>query len=417
MATAEVAEANDLLRACQDKLAMASGVAARIKASEQEEQYLQSARESNTREREAMLRVLAAASPFGSKYAVHQFPIQQTEHDAETGNIDTPSEPNAMLDDAGEETTETQKDGTSTTQAVEAVKDVQTDTASEIASLDSKGGILKKQVPQKVPAVHKAADTTGAGLADDESQASDPNETAIWHAVGDGRIGLAYQIARLRAKVESSTVLHPTSELLAAVALGGYVSGPEGELTHEFSRYAKAVLANPNFEGVESEIRDALNLLLVSASLRPALFAPQTGAISMLRSVEPSGKFTSVYQLAETVAVCAQRLQGIHFDILRLDTILDAAVWKDHLEKHTEQVREWQASAGSKRFLFNPAEKVWKHWLHQGGILFELAGLITDNVEASVPRVREIIDKLTDKKSFATIGRRHIPEKIKAQGQ
>ena len=71
-AVAEVAKTNDLLRACQDELATANDVAAHLIASEREENYLQAAASSKSREREAMRGVLAAASPCGSEYAVRQ---------------------------------------------------------------------------------------------------------------------------------------------------------------------------------------------------------------------------------------------------------------------------------------------------------------------------------------------------------
>ena len=396
-AAAEAAEANTSLRACQDELAAASDVAARLRASEQEEFCLQAAHSANGRERKAMLRVLDAASPFGSEYVLLQDSTSPSESESETGNSGGPPKPDMTPTGEAGETAGNQKEKAGATQAVESGVDLQNDAVPELDRRKTDKATARNRVTKELPADPQ----TDTELDNDESQAAGLNEIAIWHAVEEGRIGLAYQIARLRPEVEPAGVLHPTSQLLAAVALGGGLCGPEGEVAHEFGRHAEDVLAGPDLEDVESETRDALNLLLFSASLRPALFAPQTGAILLLQGVELSGELTAVYRLAETIAGYAQRLQGIHFDVARLNSVLDDTVWEDHLEKHTEQVREWRASAGSERFLFGPAGKVWRHWLNKGGILFELAGLITGDGEASIPKVRGIIAKLDDNRSFA----------------
>ena len=390
-ATAEVAKANDLLQACQDELAAANGVAAHLKASEREEHCLHAAASSKSREREAMLGVLAAASPFDRERVAPPFSTVQTEHEPEPDIVDRPPKTEAAHDSAETEV--------AVTQGVES-KAVQTDTAPEEPPPVNGEADTRKTLPDKPPKPKRPIDPTDVVPESDGPRAPTKNETAVWHALREGRIGLSYQIAKLRPQVESSEVMHPASVLLATVALGRSLCGPEGELAQEFGKYAVAVLASPTFEGAGLETRDALNLLLFSASVRPALFAPQTGAIPMLQGVKLSGELTPVYRLAEAIAGYTQYLQGIHFDVPRLNSILDATVWEDRLKGHAEQVKEWRNATGSEQFLFKPAALVWKHWIHKGGILFELAGLISGDRKASVPRVREIVDELADNRKF-----------------
>ena len=400
-AAAEVAKTRDLLRACQDELATANDVAAHLMASEREEHYLQAAASLKSREREAMRGVLAAASPCGSEYAVHQDSTIQTRREVESGVVDDALETVAAPDSAKKEKTGAPSTESKDTQPVEDADDIEPAAAPTDSHLESDEADVTKALPDKQPVLVRTVDPTNVEPDIEVSPAPNENEVAVWNAVREDRIGLAYQIARLRPTVESSGVMHPASELLATVALGGSVCGPEGELAQDFAKYAEAVLASPTFEDAGPETRDALNLMLFSASVRPALFAPQSGAISMLQRVELSSELTPVYQLKEAIAGYTQYFQGIHFDLLRLNSILDATVWEDRLEKHAEQVKGWRNAAGSEQFLFKPSEMVWKYWLHKGGILFELTSLILGHSKASAPRVREIVDVLSDNKKFA----------------
>ena len=407
--SAELAEANDLLRACQDELAIASDVASRLKASEQEDHCLQAARSANRRATDAMLRVLEAASPSGTTDAVQRVSTSTTERDKETGDSSGLPEPLETAESLGTPTNEkeavakTEIVEPGPTQAAERSEDPKSDVIPEDDHADRKEAIAQSPDPNETGGVTEAAGTSDSKSVDARGRSLDSNELAIWHALREGRTGLGYQIALLRSKLEANGVFRPDPELLAAVALGGCLSGPDGDVAYQFRRHAAAVLADQPFGGVEAEIKDALNLLLLSASLRPALFAPQSGAILMLQRVELSGELSAVYRLAEAVAERAQRLQGVHFDISRLSSILDATVWESQLEEHTDKVKDWRVSAGTERFLFGPARKVWKHWLTKGGILFELAGLITGDGQKPMPRVREIIAKLEDNKSFAQL--------------
>ena len=400
-AAAEVAKTKDLLRTSQDELAAATNVAAHLKASEREEQYLQEAASSKSRETEAMRSVLVAASPYGSEYAVHQESTVKPENEAEFSSLDGPHEMEVEPESAKKDTTGAPSAESEAAQSVEDAEAIQPVTTPTELPPDSGETDSEKTLPGKPPVSDSTVGSIDVGPEDQTPQAPNDNEIAVWHAVQDGRIGLAYQIARLRPTVESSGVMHPAPELLATVALGRSVCGPEEEIAQEFNKYVEPVLARLAFKDAGPETRDALNLLMFSASVRPALFAPQTWAISMLQRIELSGELNPVYRLAEAIASYTQYLQGIYFDLLRLNSILDATVWEDRLEKHSEQVKEWRSAARSEQFLFKPSEMVWKYWLNKGGILFELSSLMLGDTKASVPRVREIVDVLADNKKFA----------------
>ena len=228
-------------------------------------------------------------------------------------------------------------------------------------------------------------------------------EAAVWEAVGNGRLGLAYQIAELNQVLEGQPV-QPSPELLAAVVLGTAVSGPDDRLALEFGCRIGSLLASLDFGSVDQATRDTLNLLLFSASLRPALFASQQGGcIPLLRRVELSGDLTPIYRLANAVANHAEKLQGVRLDVTTLSAILDESVWRDQVEKHIEDVGRWRSSVGAATFLFAPASHVWKQWLSRGGILSELANLISTDQPTHAPRVNEIVKLLTNRKSVSNL--------------
>ena len=399
--SAELAEAQDELRACQDEMAVAVDVASRLKASEREDQCLQATRSANSLATVAMIQVLNAASPMGTTHEALNESTSSTERDTETdvapdprGIIQAP--PNEKGEGAKTEKEQTESTHTAETPETQLPKVIWREDSAERKHEPEELG------PSQPDSGNKVTPSTDTSVESDEARVVDPNDLALWQAVADGRTGLGYQIALLRSQLEPNGVVRPDPDLLASVALGECLCGPEGDVAHKFARHAEAVLANQYFDD-DAETKDALNLLLLSASLRPALFAPQSGAILILQKVELSGELSPVYRLAERVAERAQRLQGIHFDVPRLNTILDATVWESQLEEHADKVRNWRTSAGTERFLFGPAGKVWKRWLNKGGILSELAGLITRDGEASISRVGEIIATLEDNKSFTQL--------------
>ena len=190
-----------------------------------------------------------------------------------------------------------------------------------------------------------------------------PAQATLWDAVGSGRLGLAYQIALADQKVEG-LVDQPSPELLAALALGTVVRGPDDDVAHEFSRRIGDLTGCLDFGNVDQSTRDALNLLLFAASLFPALFASQpSGSTPLLQCVELSDGLTPVSRLAGAVAIHAEKLQTIRLDLPTLTAILDESAWKDRIAQHADEVARWRSSTTFAKFLYAPAGAVWKHWL------------------------------------------------------
>ena len=250
---------------------------------------------------------------------------------------------------------------------------------------------------------HGHRDSAPVEIADATDDVSDARTTAVWRAIGDRRLGIAYHIARLCHVERIGDSAFPPAEIIAAAALGDTVCGPDGDVVNAL-RDCLEIAGQLDLTQNDPELQDALNLLLLSSTLRAALFAPTTGALPVLRRIGLSNGLSPLYEFIRSVADHAERLQSIPLDVLRLQTALNGTAWKIQFEKHAADVRDWHRKAISQRVLFRPAHQVWMHWL-QKGILNELVTLLSDHNEASKARVVELLRLLDDRQEFKNLVR------------
>ena len=231
-------------------------------------------------------------------------------------------------------------------------------------------------------------------------------QMALWRAIGMGRSGIAYHIARLLAEQGVANPF-PPAELIAASTLAGHVQSDDSRVVSVlrgiFENINPDKLLNSDFGDHET---DAVNLLLFSATLRPAVFAPSTGATSLLRKVSVSSEgLAPVYALAMNLADHADRLQGV-----RLDSSLFRAKgggnWQELFGAFVMRVGEWRTRAESKRNLFARADRVWHDLLGDSGCLEELAALIQRDDETDRSRVETICGQIGDQREFNELVRR-----------
>ena len=390
-ATAKVSESRDSLDAANRALEAAEGnLAAQMSARIERDARAAALASAQTFETEAQQGVLDAVSPLG-KYEAPP-PLAQ-----ETSNEAAPS----GLESAPKEEASKAKGGSAAD--TEAAKPVEVDEPSppepakkspppRHTGSDAVG--TKTEVKEPPVGTDRGPETAGPRKA--ESPAPDPNLDAMWRTLRDGRGGVAYQIARMTSEVDAPEPPFPAADLIACVVLGRAISGPDDRSAQVFSGHAETILGALPIEVRDSEAKDALNLLLFAGAIRPALFAPMTGAISMLQGVEmSSGELAPVFQLTRAVTSHTEHLQRRHLDLGQVSAILDGTVWEDRLESHIREVETWRATAESQKFLYGPAAKVWRHWMHKGGILFDLAKLISGSDAKRTAEVEKIVDELS----------------------
>ena len=245
-----------------------------------------------------------------------------------------------------------------------------------------------------------------------QSAPMSPVHAALWSAIGTGRISLAYHIARLAHENPGDSAV-PDPDLVAVVLLGSLISGPdslesEDDLASEFNERVNSLLERIDFDGIEPELRDALNLLLIVAALRPGLFATQTGSsLALLHKVELSSSLAPLYELTNSVLEHARKLQGVYLNTTRLAALLDEENWRECISRHIELVDRWKSQATYVSFQHPPANLVWQRWLKKG-VLNDLVKCMTHELPtlAEIGKVKKIVDMLNDSKGI----HKHIDE-------
>lgn len=225
--------------------------------------------------------------------------------------------------------------------------------------------------------------------------------TALWRALEYDRPGIAYQIAKLIATKDRQELTVPSADVIAAATLAPHVASPDSNVAHEIGSIMERIdpdkLLQNNWEDHD---RDAISLLLLSAGLRPALFAPLTGAASLLRRISLSEDLAPVYELTKTLVKHTDRSQGIHLDIVTLRATLNDT-WQREFDALAASAREWHAKAKSKRNLYAPANRVWQDLL--SGCLADLVSSISYDDTNQRERVDKIYKQINSKKAFKSL--------------
>ena len=260
------------------------------------------------------------------------------------------------------------------------------------------GALPDRGVPGDRPAPRGGAPAAGQGAARPRGEAL----AALWQAIGEGRPGLAYHIARLLGADGEGERALPPADLAAAVALAGHVQCARdpvaAALRPHLVRVADADLARD-----DPELQDALHLTLLCATLRPALFAPRSGAAALLRRVRLSDPLRPVGELADALGAHARRMRGLRLDAALLDAALSPSMWSERFEDFTVRVRDWRKHAATRSDPYRPAQRVWTRWLRAEGGLVELVTRISKADAEDRERVRELCEALADRERFASL--------------
>ena len=275
-----------------------------------------------------------------------------------------------------------------------------------------KPGPGKKIAKKPAAPAAAAAATRPAPAPEPAPPPSNPHAEAVWQAIRDGRPGAATLLSRLAAARPEGSRGLPPPDLIEATALAGHLRAPDDDF---------AAALRPILEGIDPddfgrgapapEDLDALHLLLLSATLAPALFAPTTGAPALLRQIHTSEPLAPVYTLARQVADYADRLHGTALDASLLQSALGTAGRERQLTELAQRVREWSAAVKGKTNPLPRAAQVLGSLL-TGGCLAELTERISADRRADRPRVRQILQELGATRSLG--GSDVVPREFEA---
>ena len=209
----------------------------------------------------------------------------------------------------------------------------------------------------------------------------------MWRTFADGRPGIAFHIARLCAEHGYATVPADAGRNHRRVHAGTPVHSPDSESVRDLrpilQRIDPAALLRDERRQPE---RDAVSLLLFSATPRPALFAPTTGAPSLLRAVSLSDGLKPVYDLATRVAEHADRLLGVRLHASMFRSSQNGTCRSSSTGSQGAFARGTPARIPSATF-YGPATKVWRDLFGRDGLLANLVGLISDSDKSLRPDV------------------------------
>ena len=237
------------------------------------------------------------------------------------------------------------------------------------------------------------------------STSHDAELQVLWTSILD-RPSISYHIARLLSEEGINHDKLPPACLVAATALAKYTqSGDENAtsvLKEHIIRIDPADLAR-----VDSETEHSLNLLLFSATLTPALVAPETGATALLKATKLPAALSAVYELGKAIANYGDGLgTSVRFNATLLNTVLGQETWLQDFAAVRARAKDWLSKADKQRLKYGSAQRVWIRMLHKSECLGSLARLVAEadpSQSETVDSLRMRVDKEHD---FAEIVRK-----------
>ncbi len=218
-------------------------------------------------------------------------------------------------------------------------------------------------------------------------------QALVWHLIGAGRLSLAFHVAA------SLEVLHPSpnhalpSWLVKAVMLGSLLAPRSSAVTEQlkecFARYDEE-----RFITDDKTWSQGVHVLLASASLLPALTAPETGACEVLAATKVGEGLDCLHKLIEAIVEYASSHKPLNLESVK--KAREQLSWQEQVNGVTSRAGRWLDQAVHKSFPFAPARRVWKAWLEQGGLLYELLAPVKNNDTGHLAQVKLALQKIGD---------------------
>jgi len=234
-----------------------------------------------------------------------------------------------------------------------------------------------------------------------------PALQSLWRCLETGRLGIAHHVARLQGDSNGASLVQ-LAKVIAAATLARHTYADHGEIVNALSGLIGDINPDDLLSGSwEDHERDAVNVLLFCASLRPALFAPSTGAASLLDRVTFMDGLTPIKELARTVTQQGEwlRQRGVRHSASTFK-VTPTGTWREAFDSLVKRVGDWQRRAKAKRHVFSGADRVWHALLRDKGCLKEICELVSQDEDASKNRVEEICRQISDRKLFYDLVRR-----------
>lgn len=215
----------------------------------------------------------------------------------------------------------------------------------------------------------------------------------IWRLIGDDRLGLAFHLSSFLEAGDCKVDPFVPSWLIRACALGRQVRHVGGDiarlLQEDFSCFREDL-----FLVERDDWNQALRFLLASASLRPALLAPITGASSVLHSLHTREGLNELYEYCRRIAGFGD--YGQPLDPTTLKNVKTQAAWQKEMDQLHAEVEDWLTRAPAMTMSYFAATQVWREWLKPNQLIHTLLAPVRQRDASRKDFVCREADRLAD---------------------
>jgi hypothetical protein len=197
---------------------------------------------------------------------------------------------------------------------------------------------------------------------------TDHVQRLVWLALGEQRFSAAYHLASCLAADPDFDSLELFPDRIRAVVLGNAIRTPIGPIPDQLKLDFSAITNGAEPESEELDL--AFRLLMISAALRPAVFAPDTNAKSLLTlGSQCLPGLDKLYWICGQLAAYSNL--DLPLDAVALEYIDSSATRAQQMAALQAEVTAWWSCAPKLNFKNAPAAKLWKWWLTQEGRLVD----------------------------------------------
>lgn len=222
----------------------------------------------------------------------------------------------------------------------------------------------------------------------------------IWTLLAEGHLSMAYQFTKAMSAEQNAPHMPPL-DLLESVALAPALVFPDGSLHDAVSERLASLSEEWFHEDGPRSWHTALNLLLVAATIRPMILAPDSGASAIAGYLHLDGRYKSLYSLVQALRMSSDRLLGFRIDPATIRLARTQAAISDDLTNLVREAQDWlNTQAPAMTIKFAPATKVWHAWLRPNGVITKLISPVAQNHPSELDRVKELINSLSDSADF-----------------
>lgn len=251
------------------------------------------------------------------------------------------------------------------------------------------------------------ASETAQSIAADLSKSTDGKlergvPDLFWALIQEKRLDLAYWLTRYVEIKELDLSFTPPSYLVEALIHGLAVQNETDSSAHcLYDIYNKYNKKFESLESKESGYDTGIRLLVMAGALRPSLFAPHTGAYTVLKSSDSLTGLNAFFAIVQAVEQFAEQGSSISTD--SLTTAQNDQQWKVKLDSLSTDAQNWLNKDKNMR---NPQlAQIWQDYLNEGKLVHGLVSPVANNNEQQIEKVSEMIKDYNSDQKIRTRAR------------